>query len=230
MKKTFLLAGASSAIAKATAKLLQAEGHNVIGISTKPNDFGYSDFHQIEKYDFGNFPVIENTVDGLVYFPGTINLKPFHRLTPAEFNTDLSINTMGAVAFTQAYLNNTKKSESASIVFVSTVAVGTGLPFHSSIAMAKGAIEGLTKALAAELAPGIRVNCVAPSLVNTPLGEKFINTPEKLDQMQKRNPLRKVGDAIDVANAVAFLLSQESSWVTGQILAVDGGMSTLKNG
>lgn len=228
--KTFLFAGASSVIAHETAQLLQSKGNKVIAISTKPKDFNYDEFYQIEKYDFGSFPVLDQPIDGLVYFPGTINLKPFHRLKPEEFTTDFSINTLGAVAFTQNYLNNLKKAENASIVYISTVAVGVGLPFHSSIAMAKGAIEGLAKALASEYAPNIRVNCVAPSLVNTPLGEKFLSTPEKIESMQKRNPMNKVGEPIDVANAITFLLEKESSWVTGQIMAVDGGMSTLKNG
>ncbi len=230
MTKTYLFAGASSEIAKQTAKLLQAQNQKVIGISTKEKDFEYDEFYQISSYDFGNFPVLETEISGLVYFPGTINLKPFHRLKPEEFSTDLSINTLGAVAFTQAYLSNIKKATSASIVYISTVAVGIGMPFHASIAMAKGAIEGLTKSLAAEYAPTIRVNCVAPSLVNTPLAEKFVSTPEKIESMQKRNPMQKVGDAIDIANIIKFLLSNESSWITGQIVAVDGGMSTLKNG
>ena len=228
--KTFLFAGASSLIAQETAKLLQAKGHKVIGISTKSKTYDYNHFYQVDSYDFGNFPAIEDPIHGMVYFPGTINLKPFHRLKPEEFTTDFSINTLGAVAFTQSYLNNLKGAESSSIVFISTVAVGVGLPFHTSIAMAKGAIEGLTKALAAEYAPSIRVNCVAPSLVNTPLGEKFLSTPDKIESMQKRNPMNKVGTATDIANAISFLLSDESSWVTGQIMAVDGGMSTLKNG
>ncbi len=228
--KTYLFAGASSAIAKESAALLQAKGHKVIGISTKEKDFNYNEFYQIESYDFGHFPVLEVAIDGIAYFPGTINLKPFHRLKPEEFQTDFSINTMGAVAFAQNYLANLKKTENASMVFFSTVAVGIGMPFHSSIAMAKGAIEGLTKSLAAEYAPTIRVNCIAPSLVNTPLAEKFVSSPEKIESMQKRNPMQKVGDAIDVANAVVFLLGNESSWVSGQIMAVDGGMSTLKNG
>ena len=217
MQKTYLFAGASSAIAIETAKLLRAEGHTVIGLSTKPENSIYDDWHQIEAYDFGNFPALTTAIDGLVYFPGTINLKPFARLTAADFNRDLS------------YLGNLKQSNSASIVFISTVAVSTGLPFHASISLAKGALEGLTKALAAELAPAIRVNCIAPSLVNTPLGEKFINTPEKIEQMQKRNPMRKVGEPTDVAQAVAFLLSEKSAWISGQIMAVDGGMGTIKN-
>lgn len=228
--KTFILAGASSAIAKQTAIFLKEKGYQIIGISTKPKDFDYDEFYQVPSYDFGNFPLIEKPIDGLVYFPGTINLKPFARLTAAEFNNDLAINSLGAVAFVQAYLIYLKKAENASIVFISSVAASTGLPFHSSIAMAKGAIEGLTKALSAELAPNIRVNCVAPSLVNTPLGSKFINTPEKIDAMEKRNPLRKIGEPSDIANAIVFLLLEQSAWVTGQVLAVDGGMNTIKNG
>ena len=121
--QTFLFAGASSAIAQCTAKILQDKGHKVIGISTKPNTYNYNEFYQIESYAFGSFPLINEEIHGLVYFPGTINLKPFHRLTAEEFNADLNINSLGAVAFTQAYLNNIKKVNLASIVFISTVAV-----------------------------------------------------------------------------------------------------------
>jgi 3-oxoacyl-[acyl-carrier protein] reductase len=227
--KTYLFAGASSAIAQETAALLKAKGDRVIGLSTKSEIQGYDEWYTLERYDFDAFPNIDIPIDGLVYFPGTINLKPFHRLKREEFVSDFLINSLGAVAFTQKYLNNLKMATAPSIVFLSSVAVAIGLPFHSSIAMAKGAIEGLSKALAAEFAPTIRVNCVAPSLVNTPLGEKFVSTPEKMEAMQKRNPMHKVGESLDVANAIAFLLSKESNWVSGQIFAIDGGMSTIKN-
>ena len=227
--KTYIFAGASSKMAQESANELQNAGHRVIGISTKAANFAYDEFYEVEKYDFNVFPKLEGTIDGLVYFPGTINLKPFHRLNEADFTRDYQINSLGAVAFIQAFLPNLKSSESASIVLFSTVAVAVGMPFHASISMAKGAIEGLTKSLAAEYATLIRVNCIAPSLTDTPLGEKLLNSPEKIEASQKRNPMRKVGSAKELADAVTFLLSEKSSWITGQILAVDGGMNVLKS-
>jgi 3-oxoacyl-[acyl-carrier protein] reductase len=229
MIRTYLFAGASSAIALETAGLLQNKGERVIGISRKKAEFSYDHFYQIEKYEGNSFPAIEQPLDGLVYFPGTIQLKPFNRFSGNDFQADWSINTLGAVSFVQFYLKHLNKMGNASIVFISSVAATVGLTFHSSISMVKGAIEGLTRALAAELAPGIRVNAVAPSLVSTPLGEKFINTPEKKQQMEKRNPLGKVGEAADVAHTIAFLLGNESKWISGQVISVDGGMSTIKN-
>lgn len=225
---TYIFAGASSKIALETAQQLKEKGHRVIGISRQTEHTLYDEFYTVENYDVSSFPQISISVDGIAYFPGTINLKPFNRLSEQDFLNDYHINSLGAAAFTQAYLSNLKQSTHGSVVFISTVAVAIGMPFHASIAMAKGAIEGLTKSLAAELAPGIRVNCIAPSLTNTPLSEKFINTPEKLDASQKRNPLKKVGEAQELAHVIEFLLGNQSSWMTGQIIAVDGGMSTLK--
>lgn len=228
MNKTYIFAGANSKIAIETAIKLKEKGDKIIGISTKGTHLIYDEFYTVEKYDLISFPKINEPIDGLVYFPGTINLKPFNRTTTNNFLEDYEINSLGAVAFVQTYLSNLKESNSASIVFISTVAVSTGMQFHTSISMAKGAIEGLTKALAAEFAPNIRVNCIAPSLTDTPLAEKFINTPEKIELSKKRNPLKKIGNPIDIANGIEFLLSEKASWITGQIIAIDGGMNNLK--
>jgi 3-oxoacyl-[acyl-carrier protein] reductase len=228
MNKTYLFAGASSLIAKKTAEILQSRGYRVIGLSTKEQSYEYDFFFRVKSYEAINLPVIPEMLEGLVYFPGTINLKPFHRFTIQEFKNDYDINTLGALNCIQTYLPNLKESPLASIVLISSVAVKTGMPFHSSIAMAKGAIEGLTKALAAELAPFIRVNAISPSLTNTPLAQRFTNTPDKFDASEKRNPLKKVGKPEELAEAISFLLGQKASWITGQILAVDGGMGTLK--
>jgi 3-oxoacyl-[acyl-carrier protein] reductase len=225
---TYIFAGASSAIAIETAKLLQEKGHSVIALSRQLVNHPYDDFYQVPDYSFGNFPEIDREINGLVYFPGSINLKPFERIKQEEFVADFTINALGAVAFSQFYLKNLKKADYGSMVFISSVAAGTGLPFHSSISLAKGAIEGLTKALAAELAPSIRVNCIAPSLVNTPLANRFVSSPEKLQQMQKMNPLKKIGEALDIASIIEFLLSKESAWISGQSIAIDGGMSSLR--
>jgi len=226
--KTYLFAGASSQIAIATARILQEKGNEVIGISRQIENAIYNEFYTVESYTKSNFPTIDKTIDGIIYFPGSINLKPFHRISADEFQHDYTLNALGAVEFTQAYLGNLKNSEAPAIVYLSSVAATLGLPFHASIAMAKGALESLTRSLAAELAPKIRVNCVAPSLTNTALGNKFLSTPEKIEASQNRNPMKKVGEPEEIAKALVFLITEESSWITGQIINVDGGMNKLK--
>jgi len=228
-KKHFLFCGASSKVAEQLSSTLSAKGHQITGISTKEKSTAnYTSHFKVSAYKNNELPTISEKIDGIVYFPGTIQLKPFLRMTENDFLNDLHINTLGAVNCIQKYMPYLKDSEHASIVLISTVAVQIGMPFHSSISMAKGAIEGLTKSLAAEFAPKIRVNAVAPSLTDTPLGERFINTAEKLENSKKRNPLNKIGNPEDIANAIHFLLSEKSSWITGQILHVDGGMNNIK--
>lgn len=178
-----------------------------------------------DNLDSAMFP---NIINGIVYCPGSINLKPFHRLSREDFLNDWQVNFMGAVKVLQQLLPNLKRAEFASVVLFSTVAVSTGMPFHASIAAAKAAVEGLTRSLAAELAPKIRVNCIAPSLTQTELAEKLVSTPEKIESGGKRHPLQRIGQPGDIAELACFLLSSKSSWITGQIMHVDGGMSTLK--
>lgn len=164
-------------------------------------------------------------IEGLVYFPGTVRLKPFKALKAEDFAEDFSINVQGAIQAIQAVLK--KLNENSSIVLFSTVAVQRGMNYHSSVAASKGAIEGLTRSLAAELAPKIRVNAIAPSITETKIAERFINTDEKKVNSAQRHPLKRIGKPADIANMIDFLLSHKSSWITGQILAVDGGLSSI---
>ena len=228
--KNIVVVGGTKGIGKNIVELLDLSNVVVLARSrdelsdTAKAHFILADVTQ-PTIDLAMFPEV---IDGFVYCPGSINLKPFHRLTQQDFLNDWNINFMGAVRIIQQLLPNLKKAEASSIVLFSTVAVSTGMPFHASVAAAKGAVEGLTKSLAAELAPKIRVNCIAPSLTETPLAEKLVNTPEKMEGGAKRHPLQRIGQTSDVAQMACFLLSDKSSWITGQIMHVDGGMSTLK--
>ena len=226
--KTILLIGASSAVAKEVAKQLKLQGQTVISISRTEPDAPY-DIFQIHDISTNEpMPVIEGCIDGLVYFPGTINLKQFQSLKEVNFQNDFQINVLGAIKSIQSYSKNLALSDSASIILFSTVAVQIGMPFHASVAASKGAIEGLTRSLAAEFAPKIRVNCIAPSLTNTPMASRLLSSPEKIEASALRHPLKKVGDPKDLANMITFLLSDASKWMTGQILHLDGGMSSIK--
>jgi 3-oxoacyl-[acyl-carrier protein] reductase len=216
--KNFLVIGGSQGIGKAIVTLLEEVGHQV-----------YSTNRESYKAGDESLPIPADTaLHGIVYCPGSIQLVPFTRISENMFNEEMHLNTYGALKAVQLALPHLKRAESASVVFFSTVAVQTGMPFHASVAMTKGAIEGLTRSLAAELAPKIRVNAIAPSLTSTRLAEKFINTPEKIEASAKRHPLNRIGNPEDVAAAAKFLLDAESSWITGQVIHVNGGIGQLK--
>jgi NAD(P)-dependent dehydrogenase (short-subunit alcohol dehydrogenase family) len=186
--------------------------------------------HKLDTSEhFDLIPNLPEVIDGLVYCPGTINLKPFHRFTIEDFQKDYNVNVLGAVRVLQACMKGLKKSDSAAVVLFSTVAVGIGLGFHSSISSAKGAVEGLAKSLAAEWAPNkIRVNVVAPSLTDTPLAGQLLGTEDKKEASNKRHPLGRYGQPEDIALAAIYLLSDNASWMTGQVLHLDGGLSSLR--
>jgi NAD(P)-dependent dehydrogenase (short-subunit alcohol dehydrogenase family) len=229
--KNILIVGGSSGIGNATAQQLKAAGADVYNASRRPSGIsGVGDIELDITTDFSTIDGLPSVLDGLVYCPGSINLKPFQSLKIEDFQADFNINVLGAIRVIKASLKSLKSSSSASIVLFSTVAVSQGMNFHSSVAVSKGAIEGLTKSLAAEFSrSGIRVNAIAPSLTDTPMAAALLSTEEKRKASEDRHPLKGVGNPEDFAEAVSYLLSDATKWMTGQILRIDGGMSTIKN-
>ena len=227
--KNIVLIGGSYGIGLAIAKELQYE--NKVFIASRTNE-------EIAEMNVTHIPFDATTdtldtsklpevIDGLVYCPGSINLRPFRGLKPEAFEHDLQINFISLVKVIQSVLPNLTASNQSSIVLFSSVAASMGMPFHTTVAAAKGAIEGFAKALAAEYAPKIRVNVIAPSLTDTPLADKFLNNETKQEKSAERHPLKRFGKPEDSAQMATFLLSDKSSWISGQIFHVDGGMSTL---
>jgi len=228
----YIIIGASSGIGQQLALQLINAGHGVYAtyfknkLSSENENLQYHYLNVMDdeiKFDF-----LPESISGLIYCPGSINLRPFKRIKPADFAADYQLQVVGAVKTIQAILPRLEKSENSSIVLFSTVAVQTGLSFHSQVSASKGAVEGLTKALAAEFAPTIRVNCIAPSLTDTPLAASLLNNDQKREANAQRHPLKRIGTVEDIANMAEFLLSEKAGWITGQILHVDGGFSSLK--
>ena len=228
----YLIIGGSSGIGLQLVKQLSESGHQVFATFNKTQPQTNTQGIRYEHLDVLGENVSLNSLPdqlhGFVYCPGSINLRPFERIKVSDFESDYQLQVIGAIRTLQMVMPKLKAAESASIVLFSTVAVQTGLPFHSQVAASKGALEGLTKALAAEYAPKIRVNCIAPSLTNTPLAASLLNTDQKIEANSTRHPLKRIGMPEDIANMAAFLLSSQSSWITGQILHVDGGMSSVR--
>ena len=228
MKKNILLIGGSSGLGLSLVNQI-SQDHNVYvacrSNNSLPENVNYINYDVLnDELDSSLFP---ETIDSFIYLPGSINLRPFKSLSIESFKEDLEINFIGLIKSLKSVLKNLTASNSASIVLFSTVAVQRGMPFHSSVSSSKGAIEGLAKSLAAELSPKIRVNVIAPSLVNTPLANRFLNNDIKIEKSANRHPLKRIGSASDIANLIDYLISDKSSWITGQIIAVDGGLSTI---
>lgn len=231
--KNVVIVGASSGVGLATAELLGAQGANLYTISRNEPKLPLSLQYEYCSHDIleDDFPedFLPETIDALIYCPGSINLKPFRSLSMDTFREDYEINLIGAVKAIKASLKAMKKAEGTpAVVLFSTVAVQQGMAFHGSVAAAKGAVEGLTRSLAAELSPKIRVNCIAPSLVNTPLASNILSSEDRMKASNERHPLKRIGEPNDIAQTAAFLVSENSSWITGQVIGVDGGLSKLR--
>ncbi|TDT45060.1 NAD(P)-dependent dehydrogenase (short-subunit alcohol dehydrogenase family) [Maribacter spongiicola] len=225
--KNILLIGGSHGIGLSMVKELQ-ETHNVFVASRTDEQLQHENITHIEfdvtkdELDISQLP---EKLDGFVYCPGSINLKPFKMMSLDTIKDDMELNFFAMVKIVKQIIS--LMNDDSSMVFFSTIAVGTGMPFHTSVAAAKGAIEGFAKSMAAEYAPKLRVNVIAPSLVDTPLAKRLLNNDKKREMMSDRHPLKRVGNPEDIANAAVFLLSDKSTWMTGQIIGVDGGLSTL---
>ncbi len=228
----YLIIGASSGIGKQLAKQLTASGNRVYGTYNSTQASITNDLlthHQLNVLEeTPNLDFLPDTLDGVAYCPGSINLRPFGRITPEDFVEDYKLQVVGAIRIIQAVFTKLRKSGKGSIVLFSTIALQNGFPYHSQVSASKGAIEGLTRALAAEFSPKIRVNCIAPSLTDTPLAANLLSTDEKKEANAAKNPLKRNGEPADIANMAEFLLSDKANWITGQIMHVDGGYSTIK--
>ncbi len=230
--KTILIIGGTSGIGAELLRQLEAENASVITASRQETakHGGTHIFWDATDVASDLSALLPEQLDGLVYCPGSINLRPFARISDAEFLNDFELNVMGAIRAIRQSINALKKSGNASVVLYSTVAASQGMNFHASVATSKRALEGLSLSLAAEYAnSNIRFNVIAPSLTDTPLAAALLSSPEKIEASNKRHPLGRIGQPNDIAGATLFLLSEASSWMTGQILAVDGGLSSIKS-
>lgn len=224
--KNILVIGASSGIGAEVVKRLSEAGAKT---STASRSSGTDLIWDATNPTSDLNSILPDQLDGLVYCPGSINLKPFSRLSDEDFLNDFQLNVLGAIRAIRQAIPALKRSGNASVVLFSTVAASQGMNFHASVATSKRALEGLALSLAAEFAgSSIRFNVIAPSLTDTPLAASLLSSPEKQEASAKRHPLGRIGNTNDMAGATLFLLSDDSSWMTGQILAVDGGLSSIK--
>ena len=197
--------------------------YNFIRLSGEASESDLSNFNILDPSTYHTEKI---TLDGLVYFPGTINLKPFKSLKIEDFYNDLDVSVIGLVKILKHYQScfNT----GSSLVFISSLASKVGMPFHSSVSVAKSALVGLCNALAAEFSPEIRVNCISPSMFKSKMSSRFLRNEKSEERIKSNNPLNKIGTAEDISSLIDFLISDASNWITGQNISVDGGMSILK--
>jgi NAD(P)-dependent dehydrogenase (short-subunit alcohol dehydrogenase family) len=223
--KTILIVGGSKGIGKALVDELK-ETHKIINFSRNEIE----SHENITDYSLDvlndELPEIDE-IDGLVYCPGSINLKPIGRLKLDDFRADFEINVISAVKVIQKYVN-VLKSNNGSVVLFSTVATKMGMPFHASVAASKSAVEGLAKSLAAEYATSIRFNVIAPTVTDTPLAARLLRNDKQKEVMKDRHPLKTYLEGSDVASLASYLLSDKSKAISGQVFPIDAGIVSLK--
>ena len=225
--KTIIIVGGSKGIGKAIIEKL-IPNYLIINLSrSKPHIEHQNLTHYNCDVLSDELPAIERA-DGLIYCPGSINLKPFKRLSLDDFRTDFEINVIGAVRSIQAYAPALVQSENGSIVLFSTVATAMGMPFHASVSTAKSAVEGLMKSVAADLAPKVRVNAIAPTITQTDLAAKLLRNERMIENTIQRHPLKKFLDPSEVAAMAEYLISNGSKSVSGQVFKLDCGIVSLK--
>lgn len=228
MKKSYLIIGGSSGIGFSLVQKLLNEDHNVIVLARQERNLPKHPnliFYACDVIT-NQFPSIAEPIHGLVYLPGTITLKPFGSLKKEDFIHDFEVNVLGAVNSISHYIANIKQGN-GSIVLMSSVAASKGFSFHASIATAKAGVEALTRSLAAEFAPIVRINAIAPSITQSPLASSILSSQDKIDALAKKHPLQKIGQPEDISSMISYLLSDQARWITGQVFHVDGGLSSL---
>lgn len=224
--KTILVVGGSKGIGNAIINQLK-DTHKIINFSRSEVDSHPNITHYSVDITQDDLPDLNEDIHGLVYCPGSINLKPVNRLSLDDFRNDFEINVIGAVKVIQKYINQLKNND-ASVVLFSTVATKLGMPFHASVAASKSAVEGLTKSLAGEFATKVRFNCIAPTVTDTSLAEKLLRNEKLKENMENRHPLKKYLKADEVASLASYLLSDASTAISGQVFPIDAGIVSLK--
>jgi len=225
--KKILIVGASSGIGLALASRLK-DRYEVVSLSRHPPPPGISRHYAYDVLADKEPPELEGPLHGLVYCPGSVNLKPIRLLSHQDYKNDMEINFLGAVKVVRYYLPALMQSGDASLIFFSSVAAGVGMAMHGSISAAKAALEGWTRTLAVELAPTVRANIIAPSLVQTPLTKRLTDSETRIKVAGDRHPLKRIGQPEEISALAAFLLSDEATWITGQVFHADGGLQSLR--
>ena len=226
--KNIVIIGGTKGIGKAIVNEV-VDNNNVVCLSRNQTDFSH------DNYTFHNFDALVDdypdfdSIDCLIYCPGSINLKPISTLSLDDFRNDFELNVIGAVRAIKKYLNLLKKSESASILLFSTVATKLGMPYHASVSVAKSGIDGLVKTLGSELAPKVRINAIAPTITNTELASKILRNDKVIENMVERHPLKKILSSSEVAKMASFLISEDASSISGQIFNMDAGIVSFKS-